>query len=297
MKKIEILGKTIGGISVKKCLGGNPIKYLCVCKCGREFIATSQRIRGGNTDCGCGCVSGQRRKKFEIGDVYKGSRVIGVLKKYEQTSYQFICAGCGKEAERVHAVFLERPLCSECLSRQNKDEKIEISKEKYEGKILNGIKIISVVGYDQNHIGHSLVVKAVCPICSNTFETYVSRIKQGLKSCADCAMKNLDKGREISLKMCVAGTNVSSISGTRRVNKNSSTGHTGVSVDGKSGRYRAYINFRRKQYYLGMYDKIEDAIKARKAAEKEIYGDFLDWYAKEHPEEWERMEKKRNAER
>lgn len=294
-EKIEILGKTIGRIYVKKCLGGKPIRYLCVCECGCEFTATSQQIRGQKRDCGCGCVSGIRRKKFEAGDVYKGSRVIDVLKKYEQTSYRFVCAGCGNECERVHAVFLKHPLCPKCLYDQNKEEKIKALKEEYEGKIVNGIKIISVVRFDQDHTGHSLIVKAMCPVCQNTFETYLARIKQGIKSCADCARKNLDTGREVVLSMCVEGTSVTSISGTRRLNKNSSTGHTGVSVDRKSGRYRAYINFCRKQYYLGLYDRIEDAVEARKTAEKNIYGDFLDWYAKEYPEDWKRMEKKRKA--
>lgn len=291
-EKIEILGKTIGEIYVKECLGGTPIKYLCVCGCGCEFAATSQRIRGKKIDCGCGCVSGIRRKKFEVGDVYKGSRVIDVLKKYEQTSYRFVCAGCGNECERVHAVFLKRPLCQECLSGKIKDEKIKAYKEEYEGKIVNGIKIVSVVGFDQDHAGHSLIVEAICPICLNTFETYMARIKQGIKSCADCARKNLDTGREVALSMCVAGTSVPAISGSRRLNKNSSTGHTGVSVDVRSGRYRAYIYFCRKQYYLGLYDKIEDAVMARKIAEEKVYGDFLSWYAKEYPEDWKRMEKR-----
>lgn len=59
------------------------------------------------------------------------------------------------------------------------------------------------------------------------------------------------------------------------------------------GKYRAYINFKRKQYYLGLYEKIEDAVFARKQAEKHVYGEFLDWYASEHPEEWEKINKKK----
>ena len=60
----------------------------------------------------------------------------------------------------------------------------------------------------------------------------------------------------------------------------------------KGGRFRAYITFRRKQYYLGTFDQIEDAVHARKEAEDKIYGDFLDWYRETYPDRWERLSKK-----
>ena len=38
-----------------------------------------------------------------------------------------------------------------------------------------------------------------------------------------------------------------------------------MSYYAKYGKYRAYVNFKRKQYYLGLYEKIDDALKARKS--------------------------------
>lgn len=67
---------------------------------------------------------------------------------------------------------------------------------------------------------------------------------------------------------------------------------TGVSYYAKYGKYRAYINFQRKQYYLGLYEKIDDALKARKSAEENIYGNFLKWYQDTYPEEWKRIKMK-----
>ena len=40
----------------------------------------------------------------------------------------------------------------------------------------------------------------------------------------------------------------------------------------------ANIRFQGKRYNLGRFDHIQDAIDAREAAEKEIFGDFLTWY-------------------
>lgn len=288
MKKIEILGKTIGKIYVKECLGGNPVNYLCVCPCGDTFIATSQRIRTGNTDCGCGIVSGIHNKPFKVGDTYHGSKILNVSKKYgDQTCYIFLCK-CGKESERTHAEFIKKPSCSTCTKSKSdleRDKKIE---EQFVGKKINGIEILRLSGRDKKSI---LYVDAICPICGKEFTTVLSRIKKGIDSCSECARTNLKEGHEISKDACVEGTNVLSIKPDRALNKNSTTGQKGVSRNG-DGRYRAYINFKRKQYHLGVYNTLKDAAEARKIAEKNIHGKFLEWYAEKYPEQWERINRK-----
>lgn len=51
--------------------------------------------------------------------------------------------------------------------------------------------------------------------------------------------------------------------------------------------------FKRKKYYLGGYKELEDAAMARKQAEDNIYGPFLEWYAETYPEHWKRLQKRR----
>ncbi len=53
-------------------------------------------------------------------------------------------------------------------------------------------------------------------------------------------------------------------------NKSNTSGAMGVSFH-KSGKWRAYIKVNHKQIHLGIFDKKEDAINARKSAEVE-YG-------------------------
>lgn len=55
------------------------------------------------------------------------------------------------------------------------------------------------------------------------------------------------------------------------LNKNSTTGHKGVSFMPQYGTYRAYITVHRKQIHLGCFRDIADAIKARKAAEEKYF--------------------------
>lgn len=55
------------------------------------------------------------------------------------------------------------------------------------------------------------------------------------------------------------------------LNKNSTTGQKGVSYQKKLGTYRAYITINRKQIHLGSFATIEEAVKARKAAEEKYF--------------------------
>lgn len=61
----------------------------------------------------------------------------------------------------------------------------------------------------------------------------------------------------------------------KKVNKNSSTGITGVGIyrNARTGEemYRAYITVKRRQIALGLFRNIDDAIAARKAAEEKYF--------------------------
>lgn len=74
-----------------------------------------------------------------------------------------------------------------------------------------------------------------------------------------------------------AGTQISKIKDISDSSDNLS-GVRGVYLDRKTGRYRARLKFQGKLYNLGSYANIEDAIKARKRGEEEIYGGFLTSY-------------------
>jgi hypothetical protein len=129
--------------------------------------------------------------------------------------------------------------------------------------------------------------------CNAKTDILLSRILDGAsQSCGHDTNKNLQKGRDLINIASKTGTSILSIDGRHTLNKNSSTGVNGVSYNAQTGRYRAYIHFRRKQYNLGMYDNLNDAAAARKNAEKEIYGNFLTWYEKEYPEQWARLRNK-----
>lgn len=65
----------------------------------------------------------------------------------------------------------------------------------------------------------------------------------------------------------------------RTVRKNNTSGVPGVNWRARRHQWRAEICFKGKRYYLGSYGKFEDAVKARKQAEEELFDPFLEKFA------------------
>lgn len=58
----------------------------------------------------------------------------------------------------------------------------------------------------------------------------------------------------------------------RGINKNSTTGIKGVSLNSKTGKYESYIKISGKKKHLGLFSSVEEAHAAQVKAEAEIYG-------------------------
>lgn len=91
--------------------------------------------------------------------------------------------------------------------------------------------------------------------------------------CATCAGERNSK-RARSACGYVAGTQLSKIRSEKTPATNTS-GCRGVCYDPKTNRYRARLKFQGKIMSLGTYTNYEDAVKARKRAEEEIFEKFL----------------------
>jgi DNA-binding transcriptional MerR regulator len=70
------------------------------------------------------------------------------------------------------------------------------------------------------------------------------------------------------------GTSISRIKSPKRA-KNNTSGHTGVSFIKRRKKWEAAIYLRGKTIHLGIFDRIEDAIQARKKAEKEYFDPLI----------------------
>ncbi|TCI99960.1 HNH endonuclease, partial [Cytobacillus praedii] len=81
---------------------------------------------------------------------------------------------------------------------------------------------------------------------------------------------NTLNNRKSNLRACEHRENLRN---TKMYSTNKS-GHRGVTLHKKSGKWWAYIMVNYKHKSLGYYYDIEDAIKARKAAEEKYFGEF-----------------------
>ena len=72
----------------------------------------------------------------------------------------------------------------------------------------------------------------------------------------------------------IDGTQVTKLKLGATASTNAS-GVRGVYYDRKTGKYRARLKFKGRILSFGSYSKLEDAIKAREAAEKEYYAKYL----------------------
>lgn len=78
-------------------------------------------------------------------------------------------------------------------------------------------------------------------------------------------------------KLC-DGTSVVRLEASKyHVVSSNTSGYTGVYWSAKNQKWQAQITFKGKTYYLGAYEKIEDAVAARKRGE-EMHDQFLEWY-------------------
>ena len=93
---------------------------------------------------------------------------------------------------------------------------------------------------------------SMCRACAGTFAAEKARANAGFE----------------------AGTQISKIKDISDSSDNLS-GVRGVYLDRKTGRYRARLKFQGKLYNLGSFTHLEDAIKARKRGEEEIFDTFL----------------------
>lgn len=211
--------------------------------------------------------------------------------------YVCVCEKCGRNCNMTGQNILKHQNRGCLYCRQN--AKYEEETKKYKqmiGERFGDLTVTDYVGHKfYEKYGYRVAIAACrCEKCGNATEIPFSRLKTGqAKQCRNCNYNtNLPKGQEIIKLYEIEGTSIASIKPGRRLNKNSTTGHTGVSAL-KNG-YRSYITFKRKQYSLGCYKKLEEAIEARKKAEENIYGGFLEWYRKEHPKEWEIINKRQD---
>lgn len=108
------------------------------------------------------------------------------------------------------------------------------------------------------------------------------RLKDGrIKDCKDAKRNETESytkiGNEFKKENILKeNTRLDNLSG--KLSKANTSGVRGVSFKKDKNKYKATIGFKKKTYFLGYFDNIEDAKKAREKAEEKYYKPILEKY-------------------
>lgn len=134
--------------------------------------------------------------------------------------------------------------------------------------------------------GKLLVVKRISPVgqkviweckceCENTINLPTSYLTSGDTQSCGCLR---EKQSEINLREKYEKKRVEDVfvpSLKRKVNKDSKSGVKGVTWDRANEKWLAKISVNKKEVFLGRYDKLKDAIQARKEAEEKYHRPYI----------------------
>jgi len=227
-----------------------------------------------------------KRDIIKVGEV-RGNLKILAISQYRPRKYEVKCLRCDKTFISYPQPITQHPEgCFECREKDLKESVID-KYSKYNGKIFGNLKIL---GFDSVR-NRLRMARCLCLNCGReTSVPYTKLIRGVVKACFSCAKKNLEKGIVEVSDLSKGGSSLLHIT-SDTIKKNNTSGFTGVSLM-KSGKYRAYINFQRKQFHLGSFDTPEDAAAAYRDAKEKIKTDFIDWYKKAYPDLWDKYKDK-----
>lgn len=215
--------------------------------------------------------------KNDMGKTYGRLTILKEKRENKRTYYYCRCT-CGTEKWiRADTIRNGSIVSCGCYNKEvNLIKPVDIAKKRF-GKLV-ALKPTQ----SRDKYNGSVIWECKCE-CGNTCYIAEYRLVNGeVKSCGcfgqENSKNNIQKAIKVHLKEhIVDGTNIPVIS-RKIVKANNTSGVTGVGWDKSRNTWRATITFKGKVYYLGRYKNKEDAINARKEAEKKLFGEFLEWY-------------------
>ncbi|NYB74981.1 AP2 domain-containing protein [Sedimentibacter hydroxybenzoicus DSM 7310] len=232
--------------------------YECICECGTIKTAYKSNIVSGRTKS-CGCLEEKNRRKYRDISGRRFGRLIANRPTEHRSSGSIVweCScDCGNTI-LVSGPNLTRGFTKSCGCYNL--EKKDISNQRF-GKLTSLYPDTSVENLPQ---------KWICRCdCGNLCSVSISNLKNGHTQSCGCLQK-------IDYRTLIDGTCLEIIASTK-VPVNNRSGIKGVSYHSRSNSWIAKLTFKGVDYYLGKYDNITDAAKARWEAEERLVRPFLE---------------------
>ncbi len=269
----DITGQRFGKLTALERLeekSGTSYLWLCRCDCGNEIKVPVSRLTSGHVKS-CGCLKkeiGSRCSKDIRGERFgKLTAVEPTDRREDGGSIVWKChCDCGNDTEvSWNRLRHGRVRSCGCLSNPPPKE--------YIGKRFGRL---TVIGYAGKLNPKTTENYWLCRCdCGNETKVGQSELQNGDTLSCGCYQKEL----LIEHLKLIDDTSVTILEQCKKTRANNKSGYTGVFHE-KSGKWIAYISYRKKRYWLGRYDDMMDAVRARKRGE-EMHDGFLEWYYRE----------------
>lgn len=256
-------------------------KKKCVV-CGKTFEAKGNNAKFCSEEC-------RNAKIYTNEHVGEQHYELSIKSAYHQKMRLYVdCeCSCGKK----HTVRYDCLLSGNTKSCGHVGDENLIKPVDLSGKInKNGVKAL----YKTGKKGGYYVWRCLC-LCGKEFDVS-TELFQRIKSCG-CARDRARKRQSDTIlkdfreNAMQDGTFIYAIQ-DKKMLKNNTSGIRGVTWDDEREKWKAQIEFKGKNYFLGRYDKKEDAKEIRKMAEEKMFGNFLKWFAEQFPDRWKKINEK-----
>ncbi|QUI25927.1 hypothetical protein HZI73_26300 (plasmid) [Vallitalea pronyensis] len=188
--------------------------------------------------------------------------------EYLKEHKKWLCrCDCGKEI-KVYATNLKQGRTVTC----------GCTKEWYGdivGKKFGRLTVKKNLGYDKNKKSTLYECECDCGKIKTVARKSLLRDKAKTLSCGCLHDELFSNNREKT--GYIDNTYVSMLE-SKHIRSNNTSGYTGVTWCKLKQKWKSQIGFKNKNYHLGYHDDIQDAVNARKDAEENIHGKFLEWY-------------------
>lgn len=239
-------------------------KYFCRCDCGTERYVLERSLRyGGSKSCGCQARKNATKKvehKLK-GRVFDDLEVIDKAEKKDRNGGTWwICrCSCGNTLE-IPGTLLVTGRKTHCGCKSDPQYyTVDITDRQFD-------RLTAKYPLPQRDHKGGVIWHCVCE-CGNEVDlSYNVLMYSDIRSCG--CWKRERESKLPELLTHINGTSIDAIK-SKKVRTDSTTGVTGVYL--QKGKYVAKIVFQSKQYQLGKFDNIGDAIKARKEAEELLF--------------------------
>lgn len=244
--------------------------WKCECtKCGNICVKSVKDLQGGRAKS-CGCLIEEYRKRGSrdlSGMTFENLKVIERLeeKPKGKSTYLCECRHCGKKTIVTQDNIISGKTQSCGCSRL-----IDLKEKKF--------GYLTALEPTEKRDNGSRVWKCQCRCGEICFVSASDLGSENVRSCG--CMKETEEMEHTKLSFIE----------NKKIRKDNTSGVIGVKR--ANNKWGAQITFKKKAYWLGTYGKKEDAIAVRKAAEKKLHGDFLEWYKTEYPKLRDKERKK-----